>query len=79
MTGPAVPVSAIVTKPDATTFVYALDAKGDAREQRVTVLGSQDGVAVVSGLSVGARVRVLPDSGVVSQQGSLAPTPSASR
>ena len=53
-TGPAVPTSAITTSADGSTFV----TEADGSSQRVTVLSHGDGRAVVSGLSVGDRVRL---------------------
>lgn len=60
--GPAVPVAAVTTKPDGSTSVLVVDAAGARSERLVTVLGSQDGVAVVEGVSVGDRVQVLSDA-----------------
>lgn len=53
-TGPAVPTSAVTTGADGSTFVTLAD--GSSRQ--VTVLSHGDGRAVVSGLSVGDRVRL---------------------
>ncbi len=59
VTGPGVPVAAITTKPDGSTVVLVADAGQERTERPVTVLGSQDGIAVVEGLSVGERVQVI--------------------
>jgi len=57
VSGPGVPVSAIATKPDGSTVVYVSE-NGVRVETPVSVLGSQDGVAVVSGVQVGQQVFV---------------------
>ena len=56
--GPAIPAAALHTRIDGTTYVITADG-----EQPVTVRSSGDGIAVVDGLSVGARVRVLGTDG----------------
>lgn len=64
--GPAVPVAAITTRADGSASVLVVDAAGARSERPVTVLGSQDGVAVVEGVTVGERVQVLagtPEAG----------------
>lgn len=61
--GPAVPVAAIVTGPDRSASVTVVDAAGTRSQRKVTVLGSQDGVAVVEGVEPGERVQVLAASG----------------
>lgn len=58
-TGPAVPVGAITTRPDGSAFVTVVDAAGGRTERAVTVVGSQDGVAVVEGVTPGETVQVL--------------------
>lgn len=55
VSGPAVPVAAVHTDVDGTTWVRL--ANGERRE--VTVQGSSGGVAVLDGLDEGERVRVL--------------------
>lgn len=62
--GPAVPVAALTTQPDGTTTVWVVDAAGVRTARPVTVLGSQDGVAVVQGVEAGEQVQVLAASGV---------------
>jgi len=57
VSGPGVPVAAISTLPDGSTVVY-VDDNGVRTQRSVTVLGSQDGVAVVSGVDVGEQVYV---------------------
>jgi len=57
VSGPGVPVSAIITKVDGTTVVY-VDDNGARVETPVTVLGSQDGIAVVDGVQDGQQVFV---------------------
>lgn len=59
VSGPAVPVAAVTTRADGAAVVTVLDAAGAASERTVTVLGSQDGVAVVEGVEPGETVRVL--------------------
>lgn len=57
VTGPAVPVTAITTDPAGQASVLVV--KGDQRVRRsVRVLGTQDGVAVVAGVTVGEVVQV---------------------
>lgn len=53
--GPAVPVAALRTSADGSTYLVL----GDGTLQPVTVKASGDGVAVVDGVAVGARVIVL--------------------
>lgn len=70
-TGPGVPVAAVTTQPDGTTTVTVVD--GDRREVRpVQVLGSQDGIAVVSGVKAGEHVLALAEP-----QSSAAPIPTS--
>jgi len=73
VSGPAVPVAAVVTKPDGLTVVY-VDGGGVRVETPVTVLGSQDGVAVVDGVSDGQQVYVFGDAGAGSGDSGPAPT-----
>ena len=61
--GPAVPVAAVITGPDGSASVTVVDAAGSRSRRPVTVVGSQDGVAVVDGVQVGERVQVLAASG----------------
>ena len=61
VTGPGVPVAAIVTQPDGSTIVY-VDANGVRTSRAVTVLGSQNGIAVVDGVQVGEQVQVFGSS-----------------
>lgn len=70
--GPAVPVAAVLTNPDGTASVTVVDAAGSRTERTVTVLGSQDGVAVVEGVRPGEQVQVLG-----SAPGGGAPPPAA--
>lgn len=71
-TGPAVPVSAVSTLPDGSAQVQVVAKDGTTTARAVTVLGSQDGMAVVDGVRVGEQVRVFPGAG-----SSLAPTTAA--
>ncbi|SEB99762.1 Putative peptidoglycan binding domain-containing protein [Nocardioides exalbidus] len=57
-TGPGVPVASISTAPDGTTTVQVVDHAGRTTPTPVKVLASQDGVAVVDGLSDGDNVLV---------------------
>ncbi len=57
VSGPAVPVAAVHTDPDGTAWVEMAD--GSRRE--VTVRASAGGLAVVSGIEPGERVRVFGD------------------
>lgn len=61
--GPAVPVASVITAPDGSASVTVVDAAGNRTRRPVTVVGSQDGVAVVDGVRVGERVQVLAPSG----------------
>lgn len=82
-TGPAVPVSAIITGADGQTWVTVQE--GVQRNRRgVTVVASQDGVAIVSGVEIGEQVQAvadpdssapagLPPSGAESRSASTAP------
>ena len=74
VSGPGVPVAAITTKVDGSTVVF-VDDNGIRVETPVTVLGSQDGVAVVDGVTDGQRVYVFGDAG----SGTGVTVPSASR
>lgn len=56
--GPAVPVAAIMTAANGTTNVQVLGDDGAPESQEVTVLSSQDGMAVVEGVQVGDEVMV---------------------
>ncbi|MFT3860047.1 peptidoglycan-binding protein [Micropruina sp.] len=58
--GPAVPVAAVVTNTDGTAAVTVIADDGAASSRAVTIRGSQDGVAVVDGVTVGERVLVVP-------------------
>lgn len=62
-TGPSVPVAAVTTGPDGSASVLVVDAAGSRSRRSVTVVGSQDGVAIVDGVQVGERVQVLAASG----------------
>lgn len=62
VTGPGIPVGAITTNPDRSTTVTVVTDMGD-QSRPVVVKGSQDGIAVVEGLQVGERVRVLAGKG----------------
>ncbi|MFT4227639.1 peptidoglycan-binding protein [Micropruina sp.] len=74
-TGPAVPVAALLTNPDGSTQVTVVSADGAGASRTVTVLGSQDGVAVVKGVTVGERVQVLA-GGTQSMAPQAQPSPS---
>lgn len=58
VSGPGVPVAAVITKPDGSTVVMVVGQDDSRTERPVTVKGSQDGIAVVEGLRVGERVQV---------------------
>lgn len=55
--GPAVPVSALTSNPDGSVVVTIVGETGDSN-QPVTVLASQDGLAIVDGIKVGEKIRV---------------------
>jgi peptidoglycan hydrolase-like protein with peptidoglycan-binding domain len=57
--GPSVPVSALTSNPDGSVTVTVIGTDGTRSERPVTVLGSQDGVAVVEGVRDGETVQVL--------------------
>lgn len=59
VTGPAVPVAAITTDANGQAWVDVVTSTGIVHTA-VTVKGSENGVAVVSGVTAGAKVR-LPD------------------
>lgn len=70
-TGPAVPVAAVVTTPDGSASVQVVDDAGARSERPVTVVGSQDGVAVLDGVAVGERVQVFGDASSSDGNGSV--------
>lgn len=72
VTGPAVPVTAVTTNPDGSAFVIVVDGSGSRARRPVTVIGSQDGVAVLEGVQVGERVQVFAASGA-GQGGGIVP------
>ena len=57
VTGPVVPVAALTTAPDGTVSVDVVDA-GVVHPRQVEVLTVADGLAAVSGVDAGERVRV---------------------
>lgn len=62
-TGPVVPVAAIITTASGSTVVYVVDpASGETSATPVRVRASLNGMAVVSGVSVGQRVIAAPDA-----------------
>ena len=65
--GPSVPLAAVVTGNDGRTHVRVLEGE-TITEVDVTVLGVQDGVAVVDGVTVGQRV-LLPEGAASSADG----------
>lgn len=73
--GPAVPVAAITTTPDGSTHVQVVADDGAREIRTVRVLGSQDGVAVVDGVTVGERVQVIGDDPASSEPTPPNPTP----
>lgn len=79
--GPAVPVAAVSTNASGQAVVRVVSASGEIQERPVTVLGSQDGVAVVKGVSPGEKVQVFAPGGGSIPPGTTAPqesSPSAS-
>ena len=76
VTGPGVPVAAIVTEPDGSTIVY-VDNGGVRTSRTVTVLGSQNGIAVVDGVQVGEQVQVF-GTATTAQPTAQSASPSAS-
>lgn len=58
LTGPAVPLAAITTGADGLTTVLVVGADGTVTQTPVTVLTSQDGLAIVEGVQDGQVVRV---------------------
>lgn len=78
--GPAVPVAAVTTHADGSTTVVVVAGDGTKTDREVTVRGSQDGVAVVDGLTVGERVQVLgPSASDPPTDSAPAASPSPSR
>lgn len=75
VTGPAVPVAAITTDAGGKATVQVVDSGGTLETRPVTILGSQDGVAIVEGVAVGETVRVLGGSRPATANGSAQPTP----
>ncbi len=67
--GPAVPISALTSNPDGTSKVTVVTKAGD-EERQVRVLLSQDGMALVEGLTVGDVVRVFNPAGGTAPGGS---------
>lgn len=63
VTGPAVPAAAVRVGADGQAVVRVVKDDGTRETRKVTVTGSQDGVAVVEGLSVGEQVEALGGSG----------------
>lgn len=63
-TGPAVPLAAIRTLATGRTVVSVVGADGVRQDREVTAIGSQGGIAVVTGVTVGERVQVIggPDA-----------------
>ena len=55
-----------------------MDAAGTRTARPVTVLGSQDGVAVVDGVAEGERVQVLAAGNAARGAGAVDPAPAAS-
>jgi peptidoglycan hydrolase-like protein with peptidoglycan-binding domain len=74
-TGPAVPVAALRTQPDGSARVLVVNDAGVRSERTVTVLGSQDGVAVVEGVALGERVQVLAGGATEAGTAGAAPRP----
>ena len=73
-TGPAVPVAAIQTRADGTAKVLVVSDSGERSDRTVTVLGSQDGIAVVQGVAVGERVQVLAGQSPTQPSASSSPS-----
>lgn len=75
--GAAVPVAAITTDATGQASVKVVGADGALTARPVKVLGSQDGVAVVTGVRVGEQVQVMGgDPGAAVSQPTSTPTPS---
>lgn len=77
--GPSVPVAAITTNPDGTAFVLVVDDSGARTRREVKVKGSQDGLAVVTGIEVGEQVQVLAAKNEGATPTSAEPSPESSR
>lgn len=52
MTGPGIPVAAVLSRPDGSTFVRLADGS----EVAVSVRAASDGIAIVDGVDVGAEI-----------------------
>jgi len=62
VTGPAVPAAAVSVGADGQAVVTVVTSDGTREVRKVTVTGSQDGVAVVEGVTVGEQVEALAGS-----------------
>lgn len=76
VSGPGVPVAAVITQPDGSTAVMVASSDGQLTQRAVTVKGSQDGIAVLDGVEVGEQVQVIGASG--GSTASVSPSPTAS-
>lgn len=56
--GPAVPIAAVTTDSSGKASVQLVTGDGMITKTPVTVLGVQDGIAVVDGVKIGSRVRL---------------------
>lgn len=72
VSGTTVPAAAVQTRPDGTAFVVT-----DSGEVDVTVKGSGQGVAVVTGIEPGTRVQALAGAGAAQAAPAQAPGSSA--
>ena len=74
VTGPAVPAAGVLVDAAGQATVRVVKADGSREVREVTVIGSQDGVAVVKGVTVGEQVQAL-----AAASDAAAPTAAASR
>ena len=74
VSGPAVPAAGVLVDAAGQASVRVVGAEGAREVRKVTVIGSQDGVAVVEGVRVGEQVEAL-----AATSDAAAPTAAASR
>jgi hypothetical protein len=56
VSGPTVPVAAIMTAPNGTTYLNVVDKNGSTEKRDVSIVVAVDGLAVVGGVSPGEQI-----------------------
>lgn len=74
VTGPAVPAASVIVDAAGQASVRVVKADGSREVREVSVIGSQDGVAVVEGVTVGEQVEAIAGT-----SDAAAPTAAAGR